>query len=101
VPFLKALPWGLHRFCAVDTKWDLEHGVLGLEFSSAHYGVLQSGVNLLPSVFSCFPVVSFAFFFGQKATQWGEAPPTHSLYMPNKDRIEFQVSGTELLMLST
>jgi hypothetical protein len=59
------------------------------------------GLTFCLPVFSCFPVVSFAFFFGQKATQWGEAPPTHSLYMPNKDRIEFQVSGTELLMLST
>lgn len=60
----------------MDTKWDLEHGVLGLEFSSAHYGVLRSGVNLLPSRVFMFSssfiygyVVSFAFFFGQKATQ--------------------------------
>lgn len=67
------------------------------------------GLTFCLTVFSCLPVVSFmvmlflsfAFFFGQKATQWGESPPTNSLYMPSKDRIEFQVLGTELLMLST
>lgn len=67
------------------------------------------GLTFCLTVFSCLPVVSvmfmlflsFAFFFGQKATQWGESPPTYCLYMPSKDRIEFHVLVTELLMLST
>lgn len=69
----------------------------------------SSGVTFCLPLFSCLPVVSFmfmlflsfAFYFGQKATQCGEAPPTHSLYMPKKNRIEFQVSGNEIVMLST
>lgn len=108
-PFLKALPWGLHGFCAMDTKWNLEHGVLGLEFVSAHYGVLRSGVNLLSyrvfmfsSSFSYGYVVSFIYFFlWSKGYSGGNLPLPICLYMPSKDRIEFHVLVTELLMLST